>query len=269
MTHSARLAPLATLVLGLAAAPACTTLGPMPATTGVSAVPAGRPGVELQAAVAPAFHLSSATQGADAEGSATSQLAALVEPDRWLGLPGLIVGARGWGESGDAGFEPLLGYRAPLFEGRAAIAGVGYGTRMSGESSDASYEATRIGGELQLDATLFDGGFVAVHGQVGGSLTYISAEGRYCVAEGTGLGRDCDGPDDGQVATELDGAYAAGTAGLSLDFARRSQSAFHLARLAATTAFGRMPGLRDGVQVGGQLYTSFGVSLTVGFGEAN
>ena len=33
--------------------------------------------------------------------------------------------------------------------------------------------------------------------------------------------------------------------------------------------FGRMPGLRDGVQVGGQLYTSFGVSLTVGFGEAN
>jgi len=31
---------------------ACTTLGPMPATTGIAAVPAGRPSVELQGGLA-------------------------------------------------------------------------------------------------------------------------------------------------------------------------------------------------------------------------
>ena len=34
---------------------ACTTLGPMPATTGVAAVPSGRPGFELQGGFAPGY----------------------------------------------------------------------------------------------------------------------------------------------------------------------------------------------------------------------
>ena len=36
----------------------CTTLGPMPATTGVAAIPSGRPGVEAQIGVVPSYHLS-------------------------------------------------------------------------------------------------------------------------------------------------------------------------------------------------------------------
>ena len=57
---------------------ACTTLGPMPATTGISAVPAARPGMEAQAGFVPAYFLSTSVQD-EAQGTVTSQLSALVE----------------------------------------------------------------------------------------------------------------------------------------------------------------------------------------------
>ena len=89
---------------------ACTTLGPNPATTGVSAVPAGRPSVDGQIGTVPAFYASQSAQN-DAKGAAVPQLGAIVEPDRWLKLPGLVVGGRIYGNSGDTLGEPYIGYR--------------------------------------------------------------------------------------------------------------------------------------------------------------
>src|SRR5580693_9452717 len=99
----------ATAVVVIASTAACTTLGPMPATTAISAVPSDRPGLEVQAAVVPAFYLSDAAQSSNA-GQATSQLSFLLEPDRLLGMPGLIVGLREFGASGDSLVEPYIGY---------------------------------------------------------------------------------------------------------------------------------------------------------------
>ena len=128
----------------------CTALGPMPATTGVSAVPAGRPGGEIQGSLTPMFRLSEATRAEDPHGQMVAQLAGLFEPDRWLGMPGLIAGVRVFGEEGDIGVEPMLGYRHRL--GRLSLAGLAFGTTMSAAENGASYEATRLGGEVALDA---------------------------------------------------------------------------------------------------------------------
>src|SRR5665647_2343303 len=74
------------------------SLGPIAATTGVSALPAERPGGEVQAAVMPVFFLSDATQQDKAPPRADPQLSALFEPDRLFGTKGLILGLRTWGE---------------------------------------------------------------------------------------------------------------------------------------------------------------------------
>src|SRR5262245_14405612 len=88
---------------------ACTTLGPMPATTGVSAIPSGRPGSEAQFGIMPAYHLSSSVS--KARGSAVPQVGLLIEPDRWVGFPGLVIGGRVFGDGPDSPAEPMIGYR--------------------------------------------------------------------------------------------------------------------------------------------------------------
>src|SRR5665647_2649801 len=102
------------LAFGSVLLTACTMLGPMPATTGVSALPAERPGGEVQAAVMPVFFLSDATQQDKAPPRADPQLSALFEPDRLFGTKGLILGLRTWGEEGATPVEPMIGLRRKL-----------------------------------------------------------------------------------------------------------------------------------------------------------
>jgi len=247
-------------------ATACTTLGPMPATTGISAIPADRPGVEAQVGSMPAYYLSSvAHQQPNGIEGGTQQLAAVVEPDRLVGTQGLIVGARGWGD--DHAFEPMLGLRRKL-DDTIAIAGVLYGTQVSGKSRGASYSATRFGGELAVDAELIPvTRWLAVHAQATVSATHLRAVGRYCV-DGAGDGVDCDL--DGQdrfVNAELEGIYSAATASLTVDLARRPTGVVHGVRFALTGAVGGMPRVRNGEQERGDVYRSLGASLTLGLGS--
>jgi len=256
------------VVLSAAWAPGCTTLGPMPTTTGISAVPSGRPGIEAQAGLVPGYFLSSATQEPSHKGDPTGQLLALVEPDHWLGTHGLVAGARTWGHKADGAVEPFLGFRHRL-DDDLALALIGHGTTMHGAEHGASYRATRIGGEFALDARLLaPTTWLAIHGQAAVSATYLDARGTYC-ADPDGLGIDCnqDGRDriiDGTVR----GVFAAATATLALDFGRLPAGSFHSFRLAVLGATGVMPQVRNGLETDGVHYVSFGLTLTLGLGSA-
>jgi hypothetical protein len=254
-----------TLALSCLVFTACTTLGSMPTTTGVSAVPHGRPGGEAQLGVVPAFRLSNAASGKNRNGQSTGQLSALIDPDRWA-VPGLVLGARLFGESGDAGLEPYVGFRRTFAEG-VSFAAVGYGTKMGATEKDATYEAVRVGGEVMADVNLASfGSWGQLHAGGGINATYIDASGTYCVdADGNAI--DCD--EDGTSPTvdgELSGVYTAGNLMLALDIARRPTGTLHLVRLGAMFSFGHMPRLVDGRQQYGDIFLSGGVALTLGFG---
>jgi hypothetical protein len=256
----------AIVVAMIACASACTTLGPMPATTGISAVPSDRPGLEVQAAIVPAFYLSDAAQSSNA-GQATGQLSLLLEPDRLLGIPGLIVGLRQFGGGDDTLVEPYVGIRRRVTDD-LSLAAIGYGTATSAANSGASYSATRLGGELAADIRVLEiGAWVALHWQISASLTDIEASGNYCIDSTTGLGVDCnnDGTDT-RVNGNVSGAFGAGTAQLSLDIGHRPSGVFHDVRLAVLASAGQMPQLSFGQEVGRTTYTSWGLSLTLGLG---
>ncbi len=254
-----------TLVPLLVLGTACTTLGPMPSTTGVSAVPAGRPGAEIQAGVQPAFYLSDTARDSDALSQVTQQLSGVIEPDRVFGTKGLILGARTWGDDGDSPFEPMVGVRRRL-DDTFSIAGIAYGTHARGASGGASYAASRFGGELVIDATLIPfASWLALHGQVTASATYLDAHGTYCVGS-DGQGIDCEDTSR-RVDGTVEGIYAAATAGLSVDIARRPHGVLHSVRISMLGAVGARPRIRDGIQEPGDHYKSIGLSLTIGFGD--
>lgn len=255
-----------TMLLVTLLASACTTLGPTPATTGISAVPVGRPGVELQAGIMPAFFLSDAASEGDSDRTATAQLHAIIEPDRLLGTKGLILGARKWGEDGDSPIEPMLGYRRKL-DGAFSIAGVVYGGHANGASSGASYEATRFGGELAIDAGIQSRwSWLSGHLMASLSATYLDATGEYCV-NGGGVAIDCD-DDSRRVDGAVEGVYTAATWGASIDIARRPHGSVQSVRLFLLGAVGIMPTLRDGMQMpSNHGYFSFGTGISVGFGS--
>src|SRR4051794_10083237 len=94
----------------LVALSACTTLGPMPATTGISAVAANRPTIEATAGSVPAFYLSQAAED-EAKGEHTETASIVIEPDRWFGTHGLIAGVRAFGQGTDTVTEPFVGVR--------------------------------------------------------------------------------------------------------------------------------------------------------------
>jgi len=123
----------------------CTALGPMPATTAVAPLAAGRPSLELQVGALPGYYLSSSVQR-EAKGAAISQAAIVVEPDSIVHVPGLVVGGRYVGDSSKGGYpEPMLGYRTFVdADKRFAVSAVGYGTHGSGSAKGASYAATRL-----------------------------------------------------------------------------------------------------------------------------
>lgn len=241
----------------------------MPATTGVSAVPSTRPAGEISGALAPIFRLSDAAHGEDRNGKANPQLAALFDPARLLGLPGLIVGARVWGKDGDTGIEPMLGYRHAL-DGRISLAGVAYGTHMRADSYGAHYEASRVGGEAMADVRVGDvTRWMSAHAQLAAQATYIKGSGRYCYDGASGDGKDC--AEDGSVPfsyAKLSGVFPAATLSLALD-AHFQGRVFHHARLAGMIATGWMPRLVAGDQRAGDAYVTGGLSLMIAFGAAD
>jgi len=253
-----------------AAAIGCTTLGPMPATTAVSAVPVGRAGAEFQLAAVPGYYLSSSV-GQSPKGAAISHLSMLVEPDKLIGVPGLIVGGRAVGNS-DSGFYPeaMAGYRSVLDDGRRfAIAGVLFGTHASTTRQSASYSATRIGAEAALDwRATPDSNWLELHLLGGASLTGLNAGGVYCLAANGQYGVDCADPPANLTSANASGVYSALNAGIALDLGRHLRAIFHGGRLALLAAAGTMPTVIGGQQQSARTYASLGLSLGFGFGAS-
>ncbi len=235
----------------------------MPATTGVSAVPVGRPGVELQAGLIPSYLLSETAH--KPKGQPLPLLSALFEPDRWIGIPGLFVALRGGESEHDNLLEPYVGYRRHV-DRAVSVAGIVYGTKLSGGEKAASYEAKRGGAEIAVDVRLFDPSpWHSVHAQASLSATAVSATGSYCV-DVMGVGIDCDGTTYEHVDGKLSGVYPAGTAQLAYDFGRRTGGVFHGVTVAVLGTVGRMPRVRDGRQQMGDTFATAGLTLTVGVG---
>ena len=255
------------VIVALLAVAGCTTLGPMPSTTAVSAIPAGKPGAEAQLGIAPGFHLSSSA--AKPRGSAMGQAGVLVEPDHWVKLPGLIVGARVFGKGEDTPLEPMIGYRRALTTDFGAAI-IGYGTSKRAKDRLASYHGFRMGTEVAADGKVV--GFtrwLALHAQLAASVTRIVAPGTYCV-DAEGVGKDCDDKNPGanlMSSGEARGWYPTATATLALDAGRHGSSWFHSLRAALMMSLGRMPHVQDGEQRGDATYFALGLLATLGFGE--
>ena len=252
------------MFLLLAALAGCTSLGPMPATTGLGAMPAQRPSAEVSAGGVPVYRLSTAASDTDRNGDVTGQLSVLFEPDRLLGVPGLVVAMRSWGDQWSDAIEPMVGYRRKIEQ--FAISGVVYGTHMADESKGASYSATRVGGELAVGARFMDQ-YLKADAQLAVSATYLSADGMYC-ADASGLGRDCEEQEMATVAGELAGVYPAATASVSLALGPPA-SWFHDVRVSGIFSVGYMPRLLGGEQQRGTAYTSGGLLLKFGFGATD
>ena len=264
------IAPLLALVPALAAA--CTTLGPTPATTGLSARPIARGGAEVQAGVMPGHYLSS-TVVEQPSAASIPQLSAVVEVGPWLQVPGLVVGVRSFGQAGDAPIEPVIGYRRELgADGQAALAGFAYGTRARAADDGASYTATRVGAELSADVRV-TGRSRWLEPHLFGSLntTYLDARGTYCTTAEMRWGKDCAAPAEPPSPTmtaTIDGAFVAGSLGASAEFLRDRRGWFRGGRLAATAAAGVMPRIEAGQRSGTSTYAAFGLSLSLSVGSS-
>ena len=236
----------------------------MPATTGVSAVPIARPGGEVQVGPVPGFFLSSSAH-AQGQGAPIMQASAMVEPDRWLGIPGLVLGARLFGQNGDTPGEPYIGYRRTVRQD-LSIGGGLYGTSKKSEARLASYHATRVGGELALDAQLWESEWFGFHLQGAATATRIDASGQYCV-DAMGVAKDCN-IEDPSMNTMIDGeqtgVYPAATGSVALTFAKGRDGGFDGARLALMFATGSMPIMKDGSKTGNDTYSAIGLTLTLG-----
>jgi len=259
---------------------ACTTLGPMPATTGISAQPVGRPGMEGQVGTMPGFYASQAARN-DPAGKTMNHASVLVDLDRWLPVKGVLVGGRVFGSDGDTPVEPYLGYRRRLIEG-VALGGIVFGSSKRGGSMTASpgatYHGVRFGGEAMVDVEVYaPNPWFRIRAQGAASLTRILLSGTYCIFTGGG-NPDPDDPDVGAgidcnensssntvISGKVVGLYPAGTATLALDMGRH-EGIFHSVRLALLGSAGRMPLVLSGEDNGSGTYYSLGVSLTVSLG---
>jgi hypothetical protein len=262
--------PARSVFLAVLIGSGCTTLGPMPATTGIAAIPSGRPGIEAQLGVVPSYHLSGSVSGKP-RGSATGQGALLIEPDRWAGVPGLVAGARLFGKGEDTLIEPLIGYRHAL-DDQFAVAVFGYATSKRASSRGADYHAFRAGGEVAADGRLAAfTRWLSLHTQAAASLTRVVASGGYCV-NATGAGKDCTDDDragDMVAVGRIRGVYPSGTATLALDIGRTPGGIFHSGRIALMLAAGMMPRATGGVQEDGAGYFSIGLTATLALGSAD
>jgi hypothetical protein len=248
----------------------CTQLGPMPATTAISNIPSGRPGVELTAGSVPGYFVSAGVTE-DPDDTSVPQAALIFEPDRLIGVPGLYAGVRGvGGKDSDAYAEPLLGYRLRLDRERRFSAGAAlFATGASDEMKGASYSMTRGGVELGGDVRITpESDYAEVHLSLGGSLVGLDAEGEYCLDQNGRYGVACPDTDRALTAAAASGWYPALNTGLSLDFGRPLTGVFHGGRLAFLFSTGTQPRLIAAKQVDARGYTSFGLSLSLGFGAS-
>jgi len=245
----------------------------MPATTGVSSVPIQRIGGEAQFGWVPGYYLSSAVRK-DPQGKSVQQLALTFEPDD-LAIPGLFFGGRIVGEE-DTGTYPeaMLGYRSLLDEQQAfALGVVAFGTRAGGARNHASYSATRIGGEVGFDWNATGSSkWFELHLLASFSLTGADIDGTYCLDAAAPAGKygvEC--PEQSPttlVDANAAGFYLGGTGGVTLDFARHMESAFHGGRLALIVGLGTMPTVVGGKQESPVVYSAAGLTLTLGLGSA-
>lgn len=260
-----RAAPLPLVVLC-----ACTTLGPMPAITAQSVVPAPRTGVEAQVAAVPGYYLSQSVQEED-NGTSVAQGAVLFEPGELIDAPGFVVGGRFVGNSDNGGYpEPLLGYRRHVdSEQIFALGALVYGGYGHGSANHASYEVTRGGAEVGFDLrTTPKSEWIEVHfiGSVG--ATGLDASGEYCLDGNGRFGVDCGDPPVALTKAEASGVYPAASAGIALDLARHLHGILHGGRIALHGAVGRMPKVEGGEQVSGDTYSAAGLSVTLGLGAS-
>jgi hypothetical protein len=247
----------------------CTALGPMPATTGIASVAAGRPSFELQVGALPGYYLSSAVQQ-ESKGAAVSQAAILVEPDSIIHVPGLVVGGRYVGDSSNGGYpEPMLGYRSFLDgDKRIAVSAVGYATHGNGSARGASYAVTRGGAEAGVDLrATSESKWLELHFLAGASLTGLKAEGNYCVDPQRTFGVDCPQMMPIYQNASAGGFYPAATGGIALDVGRHLNGEFHGSRVELLVGGGTMPKVESGRQTSAHSYGSAGLALSVGFGE--
>jgi hypothetical protein len=247
---------------------ACTSLGPMPATTGLSAVPIGRPGAQAQLGTMPGFYASQAAQN-EAKGAPIQHLSALFDPDHWLPVKGVVIGARIFGQGGDTPGEPYVGYRRKMSE-TVSVGGVAFGSSKRSESNLATYHGVRAGAEGAIDAELWaPRTWLSVHAQAAGSITRILASGSYCVDD-QGVAKDCnmENPDmNTTVNGRTVGVYPAATGTLALELGAKS-GLFDSARLALLGGAGRMPLVLAGDESATGTYFTIGASLTLGVGFA-
>jgi len=254
-------------IVALLAVAGCTTLGPVPSTTGVSAIPAGKPGAEVQLGAVPSFYLSSSAS--TPHGAGTGQAAVLLEPDRFVKVPGLVVGGRLFGSGPDTPVEPVIGYRRALGED-FAWAVVGFGTSKRAKQKLASYHGFQMGGEVMADGKIV--GFtrwLSLHAMLGAQLLRIVGSGTYCI-DATGKGKDCDEktPENNTfVNGEAEGFYPSVTAAFALDGGRNGSSWFHSLRVSLLASIGRMPHVKNGDQVSDTTYFALGLLATLGVGE--
>ena len=193
----------------------------------------------------------------------------LVEPDRVINLPGVVVGARHVGDGANGGyFEPLAGYRCHLDDGeRVSAMAVAYFTKASGHRDGASFSAKRGGAEVGFDARLTPRtSWVELHGNVAAALTGLSASGQYCLDPTAQFGATCTSAST-PVAVGASGVYPSATAGLSLDFARHRASYFHGGHLSLLVAAGTMPTAIAGQQRDAHWYSAAGAAFSLGFGS--
>jgi hypothetical protein len=246
----------------------CTTLGPMPAMTGVPVPPIDRPGVELQAGIVPGYYLSS-TVVEDKQGSPIPQLLGLLEPDELISVPGLFAGARYAGDSDEgAALEPLVGYRTHLDDDkRIALGLTSFLSYASEEQNGAAFSALRAGLDAGLDANLSGiSKYAELHANLGLTLTGLDADGRYCVDPEQMWGRDCSGTELPPIPASVSGVFPSAHGGASLEFARHLRSGFHGLRLGFDVGAGAMPTVVAGEQRGMKLYLSGGLTLSAGVG---
>jgi len=221
----------------------------------------------VQLGVVPAFYLSAAAS--KPKGGGTGQLAVLFEPDHVIKVPGLLVGARLFGNGKDTPVEPMIGFRRQLGPdfGWAII---GYGTSKRSSERLASYHGFQMGGEIAGDGKIV--GFtrwLSMHAQMAAAVTRVVASGKHCV-DGDGIGKDCDEQDMTKntfVHSEASGFFPSATASVTLDVGRHGSSWFHSLRVALMLSAGRMPHVSGGDPQDDSTYFAAGLLATLGIGE--
>jgi hypothetical protein len=262
-----------TLVIVLALSAGCTTLGPTPATTGLSPVPVPRPGGELGFGFVPGYYLSNSVEE-NPSGRPVQQATLMLEPGSLIGLPGASIGGRYVGKKEEGGYaEPMLRYRLHLDQEKRAALGInGFVTHASGENKQASYEMTRGGAEVIADYRMTtESEYIEVHVFGGAQLTALKANGEYCRDQkDLRFGADCPDPPavPDKTKSEVAGFYPAATGGAALEFARHLSGVMHGIRLAGLAGFGSMPRVESSEQQSARFYGTFGGMLTIGLGGA-